>query len=200
MSVKESWARIHQWGKANAPLMLEALSSGASEEAVAKLESELGCSLPADFRESLLIHDGEVDAWMSEVFADGGAYLGTEWIPKIWRERLAVAEQVDMLSEEEIKESIREGTMRVEGPVSPCMYRKEWIPIMDSNGDIIWALDLAPAEGGTVGQVIKIYWEDISWAVVASSFAEFLHTYASQLEAGEFEIVEGLPSAEEEKE
>ena len=103
-------------------------------------------------------------------------------------------------SEEELdqEELSRNGIIVVVGAVKPNMFLKEWIPVMECNGDVFWALDLSPPEGGIVGQVIEVDWEGCSWKVVASSFSELLTSYASSLEAGEYRIVEGLPTQEDE--
>lgn len=58
--IAESWEKIIEWGNRNAPEMLTDLNPGASEEQIAALEVELGQSIPADFRESLLIHNVDI--------------------------------------------------------------------------------------------------------------------------------------------
>ena len=74
--IEEAWKRIEAWGRKNAPAMLEDLNVGASEEQISALESELRMKLPADFRRSLKVHDGESDGWPNKVFADRG---GIPW-------------------------------------------------------------------------------------------------------------------------
>lgn len=184
------------WGKANAPTMLEDLNPSASEADIVALEAELGLSIPTNFRESLKVHNGESDGWPCKVFADCGAYLGTDRILETWRQLQEIAAdlsdyQVDMPDREDL---IREGIIEVSGPVRPEMYLPEWIPIMECNGDVFWALDLAPDAGGTSGQIIEVDWEGCSWKVVADSFAVFLDRYAAGLEAGDYQIAEGLPT------
>lgn len=193
------WNRIKEWGVSNAPEMLGDLNPGAAEEDISALEAELGCQMPADFKESLKIHNGESDGWPCKVFADCGAYLGTDRIIEAWKQRLAIAEEMSEHGSdiEDVEEQIREGFISVEGEVRPAMFLREWIPIMDSNGDIFWAIDLNPAEGGKPGQIIAVDWEGCSWKVVAGSFAEFIQQYADRLERGEYRIVDGLPTMED---
>ena len=144
------WERLEAWGSANAPDMLADLSPGASTEEVAELESALGIALPEAFKESLLIHNGEDDGWPSRVFADRGAYLPCAAILTERRGRL------DVVREYGDPESLPATTY---GPCSGEMYNEAWIPFLNCNGDVIWALDFAPADGGTPGQVIEIDWE-----------------------------------------
>ncbi len=191
----ETLERIRRWANANAPAMLDGLNGGASESDIAKLESTLGVKLPAGFRDCLRICDGES---VGAFFANGGDWLGVEQIAEHWRQRQAIAADIGPDDEErDVDELIREGIIFVEGPVRPVTFDRAWVPFMDRNGDVFWALDFAPAPGGTAGQVIEVDWECCSHKVVASSFDAFLATYADELEAGAYDIVDGLPVKEE---
>ena len=196
--IAEIWQRLEIWAGANAPKMLEDLNPGASDEQINELQSALGRELPASFAASLRTHNGESDGWPSKVFADMGAYHPAESIPEHWNMHQQIAEQVGMVfSPEEVAQQIRDNIITVEGPVQPATFRAEWIPILDCNGDVFWAIDFAPADGGTTGQIIKVDLEGCEWRVVADSFEEFLAAYVAELEAGEFPIRDGLPSKEE---
>ena len=59
---------------------------------------------------------------------------------------------------------------------------------MDQNGDVIWAIDLDPAEKGVYGQIIEIDWESDSFIVVATSFYDLLSGYVESLEKGEITV------------
>src|SRR4051794_24251452 len=58
--VKTVWQRIESWLSQNAPPVLRSLQGGATEQDIASAEAVIGQSLPSDYRESLLIHDGQV--------------------------------------------------------------------------------------------------------------------------------------------
>lgn len=197
--IAESWEKIVGWGNRNAPEMLEDLNPGASEEQITALEAELGQPIPTDFRKSLLIHNGESDGWPCKVFADYGAYLGTESILENWKQRKQIAADIEDYGDEmpDQEQQIRDGIIIVEGPVRPKLFLSEWIPIMDSNGDVFWALDMNPAEGGTPGQIIEVDLEGCSWIVVTDSFGSFIRNYAKELEAGAYRVVDGQPTKEE---
>lgn len=77
------------------------------------------------------------------------------------------------------------------------MYSPDWIPVMDFNADVFWALDFDPVQAGVNGQLIEVDWEATSWRVVARSFADFLAGYVQNLEAGEYHIVDGVPTRRE---
>lgn len=192
--IESAWGRIEAWGQQNAPAMLKDLNTGASDAEVSALEQKLGYAVPEDLRQSLKVHDGECDGWPNKAFAEMGAYLGTERIVHEWQQRLAIAEDVTEDNDPQEREAqIKAGVIFVTGPVRPCLFLKEWIPIIECNGDVFWALDLSPAEGGKPGQLIEVDWEGCSWKVVAASLGEFLSSYASDLEAGKYRVIDGLP-------
>ena len=111
--------------------------------------------------------------------------------------RAQIAEQMGLeFNDEERAEQIRDGIITVDGAVRPDSFNKAWVPIMDCNGDVFWAVDFAPADNGTPGQIIQVDLEGCEWKAVASSFAEFLERYVASVEAGEFPIHEGLPTKE----
>ena len=196
--ISEYWERIEmRWERGeNAPTMLEDLNPGASEDEIAALESELGRAIPRDFRDSLKLHNGESDGWPCKAFADYGAYLGTDRILEIWKQRLEIAQDLSDEDMPDPDELIRDGIIQVEGPVRPEMYLAEWIPIMECNGDVFWALDMNPAEDGEPGQVIEVDWEGCSWKVVSDSFESFMRDYIVRLESGTYRIIEGQPTME----
>jgi cell wall assembly regulator SMI1 len=194
--IDELWSRIEKWASTNAPCMLEDLNPGASADEIAALELELGRALPAAFRDSLRLHNGETEGWPCPIFADFGRYLPASEITRysrLYGEIIAArfAQDEAQMDAEQLTEA---GIIFVEGPVKPVMYSPNWIPIMDFNGDTFWALDFDPAERGREGQVIEVDWEATTWRVVAPSFAAFLSDYVQGLESGEYRIVGGLPT------
>ena len=183
--ITELWERLEAWGSANAPDMLADLSPGALVDEVADLERTLGISLPETFKESLRVHNGEDDGWPNRAFADRGAYLSCAGIVAEWQGRLDVAREY------ENPESLPATTV---GAARGEMFNEAWIPFLNCNGDVIWALDFAPAEGGTPGQVIEIDWEGCYVRVVAASFEAMFRDYVEALEQGDYEVVDGLPT------
>ncbi len=76
----------------------------------------------------------------------------------------------------------------VKGPVKPHNFSKSWIPLTTSNGDVYRYIDLDPAPGGEVGQIIEFYPEACSHQVLADSLGNYLAQYADKLESGRFEV------------
>lgn len=190
-----TWKQIIQWGAAQAPGMINGLNEGASEEEIAGLEAGLGLALPAALRSCLLENNGETAELDSGVFADLGTYLSVDEIRETWQQRKQVAAQMaEEMGDRDTGQLVRDGIIFVEGPVRPVLFHEAWVPFSDRNGDVFWAIDFAPAAGGTKGQVIEVDWEGCSWKVVAPSFERFLSGYASDLAGGEYEVVDGVPT------
>ena len=192
--IQELWSRLEAWGKTHAPAMLSDLNPGASPDEILGLESRLEVTLPDSFKASLAVHNGESDGWPSKVFADRGAHLSTQRILDEWKQRreFGVSEDLD----EDADQLIADGIITVSGPVQPKMFLPEWVPFLECNGDVFWAMDLAPADGGVVGQIIEVDWESCSWAVIANSFHELFSAYVTDLESGRYDVRDGLPTAE----
>ena len=195
--IEALWKRLEAWGQRNAPDMLEDLNPGATDSEIATLSSSLVRNLPESFLQSLKIHNGESDGWPCKVFADRGAYLSTTQIIEQWRQRQEIAQKIDGDYLEDLEEQISEGIIDVVGPVNPVMFNSDWVPIMDCNGDVFWAIDFAPKDGGTVGQIIEVDWEGTLWHVVATSFEALLEDYVTSLESGEYRIEDGQPTKED---
>ncbi len=195
-SIAALWSRLESWAGEHAPEMLRELNPGASDAEINVLDNAFGHPLPVAYRDSLKVHNGEADGWPSRVFADMGAYHSVEAANNDYNMYLSIAGQVPEFDEAERAEQIESDIISVEGPVRPLTFSPDWLPIMNCNGDVFWALDFAPAEGGNDGQVIQVDLESCYWAVVAPDFHTFLQQYVSELEAGEYTVQEGRPTKE----
>lgn len=182
--IQELWDRLTTWCSANAPGMLEDLNPGASDTDVAFLQDNLGVELPTTYIKSLKIHNGENDGWPYKVFAGRGAYLAIEDVLKNWNLRKMVAEQMAEF-QHQLDAEVQSGerTIEVDGPVKTISFSPGWVPFMDCNSDIFWAMDFDPEPGGKVGQIIEVDFEGGSWKVIADSFEGFFNDYVTALEA-----------------
>lgn len=180
MTIKSLWQRLESWANNNAPEMLDELQGPASDIEIDELEKRLQLTLPEEFKESLLIHNGEDDGWPARVFYEYGAYLPTPEIYNTWKRRLSAAKEYESFNEDE--------EQRSDHQIKPLAFSERWIPIMDSNGDVIWAIDLDPGETGINGQIIEIDWESESIRVTAQSFYHFFQRYVELLEGGKINV------------
>jgi cell wall assembly regulator SMI1 len=77
-------------------------------------------------------------------------------------------------------------TTRPEGAIRPVHWNTRWVPISHNNGGDHQCIDLDPARGGTVGQVIQFSHEVGPVRVLAVGFGAWLRTYAEELDAGHY--------------
>jgi cell wall assembly regulator SMI1 len=70
------------------------------------------------------------------------------------------------------------------GPVRPVWWSNLWIPITDNAFGDNYCVDLDPAPGGSVGQIISVWHDDSHRTVLAPSFRYWLDGFANGLESG----------------
>ena len=174
MSVNELWDRLERWMVENTGRSL-GLRAGATENDITELEQKTGLALPSDLRGSLLAHDGqEVDETIA--FSPcGGFYASVEDIGAKWSDDQDLAEEFPLsTSETQDGDRILDGVFSVKRlPIAGAPY---W------DGDNTY-LDFAPGPKGTPGQVIQLT-SECDFAVLASSFSEYLERLIRTLESG----------------
>jgi len=200
MSVGDAWDRIEAWLKEHARSVRKSLRPGAKPEAVAKLEAALGVSLPADFAASVARHNGQAEEAESGLFPHTDV-LGPE---PAWR-LLSLAEIKSFWKL--MKELVDAGEFAGRPSTPPAGVRSDWwcpgwVPVADNGGGDAVCLDLSPAEGGRVGQVLLFAHDAPDRPLLAESFGAWLTRLAENLEAGRYvyDSDEGLiePDGEDE--
>lgn len=73
------------------------------------------------------------------------------------------------------------------GPVKPVFFHSKRVPFAQLNQDVIWYLDLDPAEGGEVGQVVEQDAEGLHLRVIATSLLDLLQRYIEDLRRSAFQ-------------
>ncbi len=146
------------------------LPAGATEAEIAQAEAALGVTFPPEVRAFYLTHDGGSD---DEVYNCGGRELlsldgiVSQW--KIW------------------KQLLDSGTFEKNdhGAPDPGVQKKwwiaEWIPVTYDGAGNHHILDLAPAKGGKVGQILSFWHDDAPRTLEAPDFL----TWLSQVEWSE---------------
>jgi cell wall assembly regulator SMI1/predicted DNA-binding WGR domain protein len=169
-SVAASWKRIDAWLTQHAPALMAKMGKGATPEAIARAEATLGLELPDDVRASYAVHDGDGDISLFP----SGEYLSLDGMLaqyKIWKE---LVEEGTLVS----------GAAEPKGPIRNDDYNLKWIPLTHNGGGDHTLIDLDPAEGGKVGQLIDFSHEGGPEDVAAPSLAEYLSILADGLESG----------------
>lgn len=186
-SIRQCWDQITAWFQANQPVVVEQLNAPATAAQFAATEAALKVTLPDEFRQLYEIANGS-DVDIPGVFENGHWFMPLEQIV----EHAGIMSQfVEGRPIEDFafwKSQIEDGMLMIRGAVKPQTYSPHWIPLTSSNGDVIRYIDLDPAPGGRVGQVIEVDTECASFAVIAESLTALLSRHAARLQSGEMKI------------
>lgn len=161
------------------PLTGSPLAPGASEAAITHLESVLGIRLPEDVRASYGRHDGGFPMQLANPMTLLPLEGSAEW----WQ-ILAELRQDDEWARQTpyyfTEEAVRLGSQP--GPIQPVWWHPRWIPVAADRGGNLSCMDLAPAPGGTVGQIIDWDHECGPVEVLFPSLTHLLTALADEVE------------------
>jgi len=184
--MKDIWDRIHVWLAAKAPMVLASLDPPATDEQLRAAEAAMGVSLPDDVKACYRIHDGQrviatpvchdPDLRCAPGFLYGEKWMSLDETVKRWR---GLKERLDGGAFAGLRSSPY-------GPVRDDWWRPQWLPVTEGISGYLRCLDLAPAGGGHVGQLI--YWRhnNAVRGVTAASPGEWVERFAGELERGNF--------------
>jgi cell wall assembly regulator SMI1 len=179
-TIDKLWSRIEAGLRQTKPLTGLRLGAGASEADIDQLEGTLGDVLPPDFHQSYLRHDGGYSMEMVSTME----ILPLREIIDWWQ----ILEQ--LLHDEDwarqppyyfTEEVVRSGWQV--GPVQSVWWHRRWIPFASDVTGNLACLDLAPAAGGTVGQILDWDHECGPSKVLFSGFHYLLDGLAVQVES-----------------
>jgi len=171
--VRVLWADIISWCALHAPRVARSLRGGASVLDLQRLEARLSCILPDGYASSLLTHNGDADlsTWH---------YLG---ITGVWR----IASTLRSRSE---AGSFMGRTVIGAGRavIRSLWWHRGWVPFAQDQTGRLLCLDLDPAVGGIVGQIIA--WDPNTGPVATGhhSFEAWLREYRNDLLAGRYHV------------
>jgi cell wall assembly regulator SMI1 len=173
------WKRIERWFEANVPNIALALQAGATDEQIGAAERAMGVTLPEDVRASYRIHNGQRNDVQGAEYGFGileaEDFLSLENMVEQWRI------PTELLREGKFDGIIVDSSEEVK----PEWWNSRWVPITFSGGNN-YCIDLDPAPGGKVGQIIDVWFDAPERGVIAGSFMEWLEDFADRLEAGEY--------------
>ena len=169
----ELWDRIDTWLAAHAPRIAGELRPGATAAEVSAAAEQLGVELPSALRETFLQHNGA---------------LGNDLFPALEAREMAnsLHSLEEMTGFRLWDEPSEDQYVFSEDGIQPKFGLPQWIPFAGNGGGDYHCVDLAPAEGGTVGQVIQWTHDTCERRLVAASVDDYLRDLADGLEAGRF--------------
>jgi cell wall assembly regulator SMI1 len=171
-SVEELWTGITNWLQVNAPDLLATLQPGANEQEIAQLEQQLGVRLPNEYRTFLTLCNGQHDEalWFYKGELLSISSVKYQW--QAWSDLLESGIFNDTYSQPD-------------SGIRNDWWNLKWIPFThDGSGDHL-CLDLAPATGGTLGQIITMWHDSEGRELLFSNFTQWLTHLSAGLESGE---------------
>ena len=134
------------------------LNPPATDADLTALQQQLGVTLPADYLQVLQQHDGQ--RGLADGLFDGQEFLSAQNVLAQWRiwKRLHDAGEFQAL-----RSSPAAG-------VRDDWWNPRWIPFSHDGGGNHLCLDLDPAPGGAVGQVISLWHDSGERTVQEASF------------------------------
>ncbi|MBD2121075.1 SMI1/KNR4 family protein [Trichocoleus sp. FACHB-262] len=171
------WKKIDSWLTTHAPQVMESLHSEATDEEIAQAEAFFGVDFPDDLRLSYRIHNGQAEDSYS-LFPEL-EFLSLQSMIAISQKWQDCANEDFRCAPEDISEGIWNG-----------WWNRYWIPFTNESNGACECVDLAPAAGGCVGQVVIVEWQEPARQLVAPSFRAYLERFADTLERGEYQFSE----------
>lgn len=171
------WTRIDSWLAANAPQVRASLNSGATDEEIAQAEAFFGVNLPDDLKSSYRIHNGQAEDSYS--LFPGLEFLSLQHMIAVSQKWQDWADESFECDQEDISEGVWNG-----------WWNPYWIPFTNESNGACECVDLAPAAGGRVGQVVVVEWQEPTRRLVSPSFRAYLQAFAESLERGEYRFSE----------
>ena len=122
MSIAKSWKRIIAWHDSNTVPGEFKLHEGASPSEIDTFEKAIGESLPKDFRESLLLHNGG-DCWILWY----GEFLTLNSILDQWN----MYREMQSRGEYAVLSDDGWSADRIDGPIKPVFWNPKRICVTD---------------------------------------------------------------------
>ena len=170
----------------------------ALTEAIQQAEVKLGVALDKDLIEFLMCIDGQEP--------DGYGYLGDPIVPQFrfgpepehfsgWGWLIGIEQIVEMtlwwrdvVEENDENRQADDEQYECHGPAG---YHGDYLHLMRTENPTSIAIDLRPAEGGVLGQIVAINDQPNHIVVLAPNFREFLQMVVDGYENGRFQYKEG---------
>ncbi|HLJ97345.1 MAG TPA: SMI1/KNR4 family protein [Gemmataceae bacterium] len=173
------WRRLESWIRENAPEILATLQPGATTEELQQAEDELRVALPKSVRDFYRIHNGQATdkyGFTAQMFLYGWQVPNLKRVVHQWKGWKEVLERGAFQG---VRSTPDKG-------VRNDWWNVKWIPVtQNASGDHL-CIDLAPAKGGAVGQMISVWHDAPERSIVGASFQEWVERFATGLEKGAY--------------
>lgn len=199
--MRDLWKRLEAFLKVNSPATLDFLNPPATKREIRDAEAELGIQFPIDFAESLRIHNGQRDEsgeiplsipLVPAEYEQGGIYRATfgELAPLSWVVHCTKEFRANNVWQNHADSFEYEGPVRRDG-------KWDWLIFVSAGTGDHLGLDLNPAEGGQIGQVLSIIHDPSCLLVLAPRYRAWFETLVERYESGRYMVAEdhGIPES-----
>ncbi|NVM55004.1 MAG: SMI1/KNR4 family protein [Candidatus Helarchaeota archaeon] len=185
--MKKIWAKFEKFFKDQGKTMAElGFRPGKSEEDITKAEIHVGVHFPADYRNFLLICNGQKDKTL-DWLPDHMILFGVDEIIKAWDYEVSI---MPMIGEHIFN------TYHFHDKIRSIVFHRDRIPIAEFElGTCSICLDYIPGPKGTEGQLIFNVTES-DFIVLAEKFTELIENYIAFLESGKLIFTEAAKGQE----
>lgn len=179
MTVREIWKDIERFLEKNSEYLHSSLEEGALEADILEFEKQIGFRLPEDYRESILIHSG--DLYLSDY-----SYLRLNTVAKKWKSKTESFQQ-NINKYPVDKMYIMDCDV---GIIQNLPWSRNWIPVLEDGGGNCICIDMDPGPKGKIGQIL--FWERETGPEASrfTSFADWLSSYRNDLYNGKYIVNE----------
>lgn len=143
-------------------------NSGATDSEISECESKMGVAFPQELKMLYKHANGQTDAspiingyWFNSLNDMCESYL-------VIKKMIDNSEIDDCLVGEPV------------GPVKPLYHSSSWLPLFGSDNSNL-SVDLDPDNGGVIGQIIEVFYDDEIRTVLSSGTSEFIHTLIDKI-------------------
>lgn len=179
--VRKAWAAIERCFERHPGAQLK-LRPPATEKSIAAAEHTLGIRFPDDYRESLLVHDGQDDEPNVFLFPVAQRLGSLESLVTCWKDDRKYFDETDPEKRFEwLDDSERVRQVHLHPKQIPIAGSTYW-----DYGRLL--IDYVPGPAGTAGQIIAR--DDIDLRFIAPSFGVLLSKIATGLEDGTTVVTE----------
>jgi cell wall assembly regulator SMI1 len=172
--MQSDWQRILTWVEANAPDLLDFLEAPAARAELTETETRLSMRLPTALRNFYGLQNGTTAFGVFPALEEEQSAFGP--LP---------LDEIEFLELDEDDGGNADEGFDVDAGVRAEFWNRDWIPFAAAadRGDYLM-LDMAPAPGGRIGQVIEWRHDTNERRLVAPSLEALLKQTAEGLEAG----------------
>jgi cell wall assembly regulator SMI1 len=172
---QQTWTKLERRLQTAEPGLLKLLPRGATPGELATAERAVG-ALPALVRAIYRVHNGigmpATGGHGDQRYAQASYFLSLSDMVSAWQD----------LNEVLNLRAFDDARVCVEGSLRSRWWHPRWIPITATGGGDCYCLDLDPAAGGTVGQIVNFGHDSPERAVHSPDLARFLLEHVEEYE------------------